>query len=159
MKLNLVAGLSLALMAGMQVANAQTTPPAIPPNGAARPAGAPAGFRQRATPLVEPNAPTTNYSYHELWKPFFYTKNGSEQRASDGSPGFKYWQNRADYQLSAKLDTAKNEITGSEILTYTNNSPQKLGFIWMQLDQNLFKLDSRGNKQVPLVTGDVQSSP
>jgi hypothetical protein len=59
--------------------------------------------------------------------------------------------------LSAHLNDVTNEIVGSEILTYTNNSPQKLGFIWMQLDQNLFKLDSRGNKQVPLVN-DVQAS-
>ncbi|GAB3919463.1 M1 family metallopeptidase [Mucilaginibacter boryungensis] len=160
MKINLVAGLSLALLAGTYAADAQTTPPTTTtPTAAQR-----AAFtgRQRLQPFVEENTPTTNYDYHELWKPFFYTKNGNEMRASDGSPGPKYWQNRADYQLSAKLNEERNEITGSEILTYTNNSPQNLSFIWMQLDQNLFKLDSRGNKQVPLANdptrGVVQSS-
>ncbi|PWK77537.1 hypothetical protein LX99_02414 [Mucilaginibacter oryzae] len=89
------------------------------------------------------------YDYHETFGPGFYTKNGTEFRAASGEPGAKYWQNRADYQLAAKLDDQTNEITGSETLTYTNNSPQTLGFMWMQLDQNLFKLDSRGTAIVP----------
>jgi hypothetical protein len=157
MKLKLIAGLSLALLAG--AAGAQTTPPQTTPpagnNGA--PAAGAARPRRALPPEVDPNAPATKYDYHELWAPFFYTKNGGEYRAADGNQGPKYWQNRADYQLSAHLNDVTNEIVGSEILTYTNNSPQKLGFIWMQLDQNLFKLDSRGNKQVPLVN-DVQAS-
>lgn len=100
-------------------------------------------------------APTTTlpagsvYDYHETFGPGFYTKNGTEFRAASGEPGYKYWQNRADYQLAAKLNDQTNEITGSEVLTYTNNSPQTLGFMWMQLDQNLFKLDSRGTAIVP----------
>jgi hypothetical protein len=154
MKYKITAGFTLALLAVIQIAGAQTTPPATtqtPTTNAPQ-------RRARPTPLVEPNAPETKYDYHELWKPFFYTKNGNEYRAANGEAGPKYWQNRADYQLSANLNEQTNEITGSEILTYTNNSPQKMGFIWMQLDQNLFKLDSRGNKQVPLVTGDYQSS-
>jgi hypothetical protein len=153
MKIKIIAG-ALAFTAGVTVALAQVTPPP-----ATAPATPPAAARRaRVTPLEEPNAPTTKYDYNEVWKPFFFTKNGSEYRASDGEPGPKYWQNRADYQLAAKLNDQTNEITGTEVLTYTNNSPQKLDFIWMQLDQNLFKMDSRGVKQVPLVTGDVQSS-
>jgi hypothetical protein len=140
MKLNTSAGLLLAFCAGLSIAKAQTTPPATPP---ARATG-------RAVEVADPNAPATNYNYHETWKPFFYTKNGNEMRAADGQPGPKYWQNRADYQLTATLHEDANEVVGTEILTYTNNSPQRLGFIWMQLDQNLFQLDSRGNKQVPL---------
>ncbi len=101
----------------------------------------------------DPNAPPTKYDYHETFGPGFYTKNGNEYRAATGEPGPKYWQNRADYQLDVKLDEEKNEISGTEILTYTNNSPQKLGFIWMQLDQNLFKQDSRGSAIVTLQNG------
>jgi len=130
------------------VAVAQTTPPPTADQQAAR---RQAAFRQRPVPFVEDSVPKTQYNYHELWKPFFYTKNGNEYRAANGEAGPKYWQNRADYKLSAKLNDITNEITGTEVLTYTNNSPQKMDFIWMQLDQNLFKLDSRGNKQVPLV--------
>src|SRR5690606_11019803 len=60
-----------------------------------------------------------------------------------------YWQNSADYQLKAKLDEANNKISGSEVLTYTNNSPDELSFIWMQLDQNLFREDSKGTAIIP----------
>lgn len=138
MRLSPVIGMLLVLLAGGQVTLAQNT-------------------SVRTTSPVPADTPGTRYDYHKLWAPFFYTQNGNEYRAADGEPGPKYWQNRADYQLSARLNEDTNEITGTEILTYTNNSPQKLDFIWMQLDQNLFKLDSRGNKQVPLV-GNVQKS-
>ncbi|RYE12318.1 MAG: M1 family peptidase, partial [Sphingobacteriales bacterium] len=72
--------------------------------------------------------------------------------AASGEPGPLYWQNRADYHITARLNDQKNEITGTEILTYTNNSPQKLNFLWMNVDQNLFRQDSRGTAIVP-VTG------
>jgi hypothetical protein len=98
--------------------------------------------------------PASTYNYHDAFAPFFYTKNGSEFRATDGQPGPKYWQNRADYQLAARLNDKTNEVTGTEVLTYTNNSPQKLDFLWMQLDHNLFKPNSRGIAMMPAVTGE-----
>jgi len=94
--------------------------------------------------------PVSTYDYRAAFGPYFYMKNGSEYRAADGQPGSKYWQNRADYQLAANLNDKTDEITASEVLTYTNNSPQKLGFLWMQVEQNLFKQDSRGTAIVPL---------
>ena len=94
--------------------------------------------------------PSSKYNYHDAFAPFFYTQNGTAYRAATGEPGPKYWQNKADYQLAVKLNEATNEISGTEILSYTNNSPQQLKFLWMQLDQNLFKEDSRGNAIVPL---------
>jgi hypothetical protein len=142
MKLNLIAGCTLAFMAATSFSQAQQTPPPA----ATPPAAAP------ATAAPVPNtAPGTNYDYHETFGPLFYTKNGNEYRAADGEPGPKYWSNRADYQLAATLNDETNQITGSEILTYTNNSPQNLGYLWMNLEQNLFKLDSRGTAIVPLV--------
>ncbi|HEK21534.1 M1 family metallopeptidase [Mucilaginibacter sp.] len=99
--------------------------------------------------MANAQAPVSNYNYHDAFAPFFYTKNGSEFRAADGQPGPKYWQNRADYQLNARLNDQTNEVTGSEVLNYTNNSPQKLDFLWMQLDQNLFKQGSRGEAIIP----------
>jgi len=94
----------------------------------------------------------SNYNYHDAFAPLFYTKNGTDTRSASGQPGAKYWQNRADYQLTANLNDKTSEIIGSEILTYTNNSPDKIGFLWMNVDQNLFKADSRGNSIIP-VTG------
>ncbi len=107
--------------------------------------------RRRPVEAQDPNAPATKYDYHDLFAPFFYSKNGNDQRAATGEPGAGYWQNRADYKLDVRLNDETNEISGSEILTYTNNSPLKMNFIWMQLDQNLFKLDSRGSTIVPTV--------
>ena len=90
-----------------------------------------------------------NYNYHDTFGPMFYTKNGDEYRSAGGQPGPKYWQNRADYKLAVRLNEQNNEISGTVVLTYTNNSPDKLPFIWMQLDQNLFKDDSRGHAIIP----------
>ena len=92
----------------------------------------------------------SNYNYHDAFGPNFYTKNGTATRSASGQPGEKYWQNRADYQLTANLNDKTSEIIGSETLTYTNNSPDKLSFLWMNVDQNLFKTDSRGNAVIPV---------
>lgn len=91
-----------------------------------------------------------NYNYHDAFAPHFYTKNGTPTRSASGQPGVEYWQNRADYQITAKLNATTNEIVGTDEITYTNNSPDKLSFVWLNLDQNLFKNDSRGNAVVPL---------
>ncbi len=136
----IIAGLSLALF--ISSVDAQTTPPAAATTAPPR--------RGRPQDLPDPNAPASKYDYHDAFAPFFYTKNGTEYRAATGEPGPKYFQNRADYQLAATLNDETNEITGTEILTYTNNSPQKMDFIWMMLDQNLFKLDSRGSAIMPI---------
>ena len=60
-------------------------------------------------------------------------------RTGSGAPGPKYWQNRADYDLEATLDTARTTLQGKLRLRYTNNSPDTLRFIWMQMEQNAFK--------------------
>lgn len=98
----------------------------------------------------QPANSVSKYSYHDAFSPGFYTKNGTETRSVSGQPGAKYWQNKADYQLTAILNEQKNEITGTEILTYTNNSPDMISFLWMNVDQNLFKNDSRGESVIPL---------
>ena len=58
-------------------------------------------------------------------------------RSSSGGPGPEYWQQRADYTIQATLDIATNVITGTARIHYVNNSPDSLGFVWVQLDQNL----------------------
>ncbi|WP_264563916.1 M1 family metallopeptidase [Flavobacterium sp. N3904] len=101
-------------------------------------------------PIDSTAKPISKYDYHDAFAPFFYMNNGSTTRSAGGQPGYEYWQNRADYQLMAKLNEKNNEIVGSAIITYTNNSPDKMSFVWMNLDQNLFKSDSRGNAVIPL---------
>ena len=66
----------------------------------------------------------------------------NEYRAGSGAPGHAYWQQRCDYEIDVTLDEAKNRIVGSETLTYHNNSPDPLEYLWLQLDANLFKPDS-----------------
>ncbi|MES2573574.1 MAG: M1 family metallopeptidase [Bacteroidota bacterium] len=105
-------------------------------------------YAQNSTTSTNPQV--SKYDYHEAFAPFFYSKNGTNTRSASGQPGFEYWQNRADYKLSAKLNVANNEITGTGIITYTNNSPDAMSFLWMFLDQNLFKSDSRGNAIIPI---------
>ena len=61
----------------------------------------------------------------------------NEFRNAGGKPGPKYWQQRVDYQIKASLDTTIHTVTGSERVTYHNNSPDRLDYLWFQLDQNI----------------------
>jgi len=92
---------------------------------------------------------STNYSPSEAFGPLFYTQNGNEFRSANGAPGAKYWQNRVDYNISANLDETSNRVSGTITITYKNNSPDKLPFLWLQLDQNSFKETSRGYAVTP----------
>jgi Peptidase family M1 domain len=65
-------------------------------------------------------------------------------RTGAGGPGPQYWQQRADYTIRASLDTGTHTVTGSETVRYTNHSPDTLRYVWIQLDQNIYRDDSRG---------------
>ena len=60
----------------------------------------------------------------------------NEYRTASGAPGTKYWQQRADYNIKCELDEANLKLKGSETVTYYNNSPDVLTYIWLQLDEN-----------------------
>jgi hypothetical protein len=66
----------------------------------------------------------------------------NEQRAASGAPGRSYWQQRADYQINVELDDVNQRIIASETITYHNQSPDTLNYLWLQLDQNIWKQDS-----------------
>ncbi len=61
----------------------------------------------------------------------------NEYRSGSGAPGPRYWQQRADYVINAELNDVNQSITGSETITYFNNSPDALKYLWLQLDQNI----------------------
>lgn len=65
-------------------------------------------------------------------------------RTGSGAPGHKYWQQKVDYSITVTLDEAKRTITGSQKVTYENNSPDTLTYLWLQLDQNRFSKHSDG---------------
>ncbi len=63
-------------------------------------------------------------------------------RSASGAPGHEYWQQKADYKMDITLDDEEQIIYGEETITYYNNSPDALGFLWLQLDQNMRAKDS-----------------
>jgi hypothetical protein len=90
------------------------------------------------------------YDPKQVFDPTFLNEPGTAYRSGSGAPGPMYWQNRADYKIDASLDTVKQEISGTVEITYSNNSPDELNYLWLQLDQNLFTRKSRGHNTTPI---------
>ena len=78
-------------------------------------------------------------------------------RSPSGAPGAAYWQNRADYTIDVALDTASHQVRGTERIRFTNNSPDSLDYLWLQLDQDIFAAGSinRSAPPPPLVFAGV----
>jgi hypothetical protein len=70
----------------------------------------------------------------------------NEYRTASGAPGSKYWQQRADYDISCELDEPALRLTGTETITYYNNSPDELRYLWIQLDENIHNPGSDNNR-------------
>mgnify|MGYP006159207549 CR=1 FL=1 len=86
-------------------------------------------------PIILQSQENTNTSkfkqlYEELPTPNVY-------RTASGAPGHEYYQQKADYVISVQLDEENHTINGDETVTYTNNSPDELSYLWIQLDQNV----------------------
>lgn len=71
----------------------------------------------------------------------------NEYRTASGSPGHKYWQQRCDYDIKCELDEKNLKLIGSESVTYYNNSPDVLTYIWLQLDENQHSTIDNANYQ------------
>jgi len=95
----------------------------------------------------------SHYDQHIAFDPLFYSTNGNQYRSASGKPGPDYWQNRADYKIVASLDTTQKVLKGSVVITYKNNSPDDLNFLWLQLDQNIYREDSRGEATTAISGG------
>ena len=79
----------------------------------------------------------------------------NEYRTGSGAPGYRYWQQQADYNIAVTLDDENQSVSGSETITYYNNSPEPLTYLWLQLDQNIRARDSN----TPLTeTSEVEDS-
>ena len=87
----------------------------------------------------------SKYDQREAFNPQFYPYPGNDLRSGSGEPGPRYWQNRADYKINAVLDTAIHKVSGDVEINYTNNSSDNLKFLWLQLDQNIYRQDSRAS--------------
>jgi Peptidase family M1 domain len=71
----------------------------------------------------------------------------NEYRTASGAPGPKYWQQRCDYDIKCELDEKNLKLNGSETVTYFNNSPNELTFLWLQLDENQHSTINNANYQ------------
>lgn len=103
------------------------------------------------------NNPTSNHGNRfEALGTILPTPN--EYRTASGAPGPKYWQQRADYDITCSLDEDKLLLTGAETITYSNNSPDELTYLWLQLDENEHSSKNNANYQegssLPHVTSD-----
>ncbi|MCT8002253.1 M1 family metallopeptidase [Sphingomonas sanguinis] len=94
--------------------------------------------------LVAATASAQDYQPRETFAPFDMGQAVNRYRSANGLPGPDFWQNRADYQLRVTLDPTTRTIAGTATITYTNNSPDTLDVLWLQIDQNLYKPGSRG---------------
>jgi hypothetical protein len=79
----------------------------------------------------------------DIFAPLVLPDPASPTRSVSGVPGPAYWQNRADYAIDVRIDPVAHVLTGHETITYTNNSPDALDILWLQLDQNIYRADAR----------------
>lgn len=92
------------------------------------------------------NNPTSNHgNKFEQLGTILPTPN--EYRTASGAPGPKYWQQRCDYKIEATLDEKNLKLTGKETITYYNNSPDVLTYLWLQLDENQHSAKNNANYQ------------
>jgi hypothetical protein len=107
-------------------------------------------FRKRVLPwallsLVSLSMPAVAGRYNplETFAPLTLPQSVNRYRSGSGAPGPDYWQNRADYEIHAQLNTTNKQLSAREIITYTNRSPDTLTSLWIQLDQNVYRRDAR----------------
>ena len=89
------------------------------------------------------SGPPSSYDPRLTFAPLTLPDPVNAYRSSNGAPGPSYWQNEATYELHAELDTVAKQLRTTEIITYTNNSPDTLPSLWVQLEQNIYRKDSR----------------
>jgi len=91
---------------------------------------------------------SSNSTVQEAFVPY-ETGNSTQYRSASGNPGEEYWQNSVDYEIDTNLMPDQHKVDATVTIHYTNNSPQDLNFLWVQLDQDLFSNDSWGAKLTP----------
>ena len=98
-----------------------------------------AGWSQTSAP-----AGSATYDPRLTFAPVTLPDPVNAYRSSNGAPGPSYWQNQADYEMHATLDTNAKVLENDEVITYTNNSPDSLTSLWIHMEQNIYRPDARG---------------
>ena len=95
--------------------------------------------------LMSSSALAAGYDPRTAFAPLTLPTPVNAYRSGSGKPGPSFWQNRADYQIRATLDQTTHSLSGEEAIAYTNNSPDTLDVLWLQLDQNMYRPYSRSH--------------
>ena len=103
------------------------------------------GIASAAPDAATSGAAAPRYDPKETFAPLTLPGAVNRYRSGDGAPGPDYWQNRADYDIKARLDPATKTLTATEVVSYVNNSPDRLTSLWVQLDQNIYRRDARAD--------------
>jgi hypothetical protein len=111
------------------------------------------------TSAAAPRSASSRYNPRETFAPLDFYPPPNIYRSADGTPGPAYWQNRADYTIRARLDPAAHSISGTVQIRYTNNSPGPLDVLWLLVEQNLYKPESRGNLSLGGRPGSLSEVP
>jgi hypothetical protein len=113
-------------------------------------AAAPLVAVHAAAPATTSDAAAGNrYDPLALFAPLQLPQPANALRDGSGKPGASYWQNRADYDLQATIDPAAHRLQGIETITDTHHRPDALDVLWLQLDQNIYRADSRSAMAMP----------
>ncbi|MEO5811648.1 MAG: M1 family metallopeptidase [Rhodanobacter sp.] len=103
-----------------------------------------AGLLTSTTIAAATTTARSEFSPQQTFAPFIYPQPVTAFRSASGVPGPLFWQNRADYEIAATLDPLTRQLSGSEVITYSNHSPDALAVLWLQVEQNRYKTDARG---------------
>ncbi|MBU1375165.1 MAG: M1 family metallopeptidase [Alphaproteobacteria bacterium] len=103
-----------------------------------------------ADPVTQTKAPFKD-AFRQLEGEEWPTPN--DYRSASGAPGYRYWQQKVDYKIQARLDEPTRTVTGKATITYKNNSPDRLTYLWLLLDQNVFKRDSIAERTATVGSG------
>ena len=129
--------LAFAALPPLLAASAQAAPPV------AAPGTPPSNHHAVTQPSGTPPKPPGTPDPQKIFAPFELGNRPNMYRSGSGLPGPAYWQNRVDTTIKATIEPATHTLRGEEVLSYTNNSPDALDELWMQLDQNIYRKDSR----------------
>jgi len=105
-------------------------------------------FAQKQESPEKQQGHTNNNKFKQLYDEF---STPNMYRTASGAPGSAYYQQQADYKMDLVLDDTNAKLSGFETITYTNNSPDTLKYLWVQLDQNMRAKDSK----TPLIQNDA----
>jgi hypothetical protein len=97
-----------------------------------------------APPSHAADTTSSRFDPRQTFAPYAYPQSPTAYRSASGKPGPLFWQNRADYRIKATLDPSSRKLGGSEVITYTNRSPDTLDVLWLQVEQNRYLKDARG---------------